>query len=341
MWQRSTDEHDVERAEFFVEDLPAPQQSEIVVGLPPVVLETQGLSPDNRSTENLQSNECDESFWPVENVSHDSHEVGALVEAGYDDVIDLECGQVSAGSIDEYDAAIWHTMDILQRLNRNDMAGREPVLVDFEPIYGASEQIVATGNFDLWEETQWGETVEDGSGWTAIDVGQLTVSTIGFYLETDDAVNPWDYGSIVAAELAGPGRVYLTGTSQRGTVCWLLTSIWAELVFVLWARARHPQHPQLVKHDWIPDGWVERIAEAGLSPAAAARVPDNPRSHYDVLEVSATASPAIIHAAFRVRAKAVHPDKGGSAAEMAQVNEAYRVLSDVNLREQYDREHLF
>jgi DnaJ homolog subfamily C member 3 len=38
----------------------------------------------------------------------------------------------------------------------------------------------------------------------------------------------------------------------------------------------------------------------------------------------------------RKAALAAHPDKGGSEAKMAVVNEAYEVLSDPELRQRYD-----
>ena len=38
----------------------------------------------------------------------------------------------------------------------------------------------------------------------------------------------------------------------------------------------------------------------------------------------------------RTAAKQAHPDKGGSEAKMAAVNEAYEVLSDPELRQRFD-----
>jgi hypothetical protein len=61
--------------------------------------------------------------------------------------------------------------------------------------------------------------------------------------------------------------------------------------------------------------------------------------YYRILGVASTADAAAIKRAYRTRAKAVHPDAGGSPESMEQLNEAYRVLSDPFERLQYDRQH--
>jgi hypothetical protein len=63
------------------------------------------------------------------------------------------------------------------------------------------------------------------------------------------------------------------------------------------------------------------------------------RSHYDVLEVSRTASPEVIRAAYRSLCLKYHPDRasGGDAdGHMAAINAAYDVLSDPVKRALYD-----
>lgn len=59
---------------------------------------------------------------------------------------------------------------------------------------------------------------------------------------------------------------------------------------------------------------------------------------YDTLAVGPDASAAEIRAAYRRAARAHHPDTQGeaSAARMAEVNEAWRVLSDPGRRRTYD-----
>ena len=57
---------------------------------------------------------------------------------------------------------------------------------------------------------------------------------------------------------------------------------------------------------------------------------------YDVLGVDAAATVDEINAAYRRRAKDVHPDTGGSAQEFGEVKFAHTVLSDPERRARYD-----
>ena len=58
--------------------------------------------------------------------------------------------------------------------------------------------------------------------------------------------------------------------------------------------------------------------------------------YYSALGVSKGAGDDEIKRAFRKKAHALHPDKGGDAEEFKKVNEAYQVLSDPQKRRQYD-----
>lgn len=58
---------------------------------------------------------------------------------------------------------------------------------------------------------------------------------------------------------------------------------------------------------------------------------------YKILEVSSTATEAEIKAAYRRLALKHHPDRGGKAADFQNVNTAYQVLSNTQLRKEYDR----
>ncbi|KAH8827032.1 hypothetical protein DL96DRAFT_1228128 [Flagelloscypha sp. PMI_526] len=60
------------------------------------------------------------------------------------------------------------------------------------------------------------------------------------------------------------------------------------------------------------------------------------KDYYKVLGVSRDADTRTIKKAFRNAAKTAHPDKGGSEAKMASVNEAYEVLSNPELRARFD-----
>lgn len=61
-------------------------------------------------------------------------------------------------------------------------------------------------------------------------------------------------------------------------------------------------------------------------------------NHYDVLQVSRTASASVIKAAHRAMMKEAHPDTGGDPAQAARLNEARDVLLDADRRAAHDRE---
>jgi uncharacterized RDD family membrane protein YckC len=58
--------------------------------------------------------------------------------------------------------------------------------------------------------------------------------------------------------------------------------------------------------------------------------------YYEVLQVSPTASPEVISAAYRRLAQMHHPDAGGSAEKMKLLNQAYENLSNPVKRQMYD-----
>ena len=58
---------------------------------------------------------------------------------------------------------------------------------------------------------------------------------------------------------------------------------------------------------------------------------------YATLDVPRDASPAVLRAAYRRRAKSVHPDGGGSGDDFANLNRSLKVLSDPEKRAHYDR----
>jgi hypothetical protein len=53
-----------------------------------------------------------------------------------------------------------------------------------------------------------------------------------------------------------------------------------------------------------------------------------PKSAYEILGIRVDASEEEIESAFRQKAKQLHPDAGGSASAMAELNEARRMLKE-------------
>lgn len=61
-------------------------------------------------------------------------------------------------------------------------------------------------------------------------------------------------------------------------------------------------------------------------------------THYDILEVSVSASAEEIRLAYRRQAQRWHPDrKGGAHQQFLRIQDAYEVLSNASLRRDYDR----
>lgn len=59
--------------------------------------------------------------------------------------------------------------------------------------------------------------------------------------------------------------------------------------------------------------------------------------YYGVLGVSRDADAAAIKTAYRKLAQEYHPDRGGNAQKFRAIGAAYEVLSDPELRKQFDR----
>ncbi len=62
----------------------------------------------------------------------------------------------------------------------------------------------------------------------------------------------------------------------------------------------------------------------------------NWKNYYDILGIGLCAEPEVIKAAYTALARKYHPDTGGSAPRMKQINESYEVLSDPPKKARYD-----
>ncbi|KAJ3477994.1 hypothetical protein NLI96_g10079 [Meripilus lineatus] len=83
-------------------------------------------------------------------------------------------------------------------------------------------------------------------------------------------------------------------------------------------------------------GRSSRDAHQRLQKAQKLLKQSRQKDYYKVLGVSRDADSKTIKRAFRKAAMSAHPDKGGSEAKMASVNEAYEVLSNSELRQRFD-----
>jgi hypothetical protein len=62
----------------------------------------------------------------------------------------------------------------------------------------------------------------------------------------------------------------------------------------------------------------------------------NWKNYYGILGVSPGVEPEVVRAAYTALARKYHPDTGGSAQRMKEINEAYEVLSDQQRKAWYD-----
>lgn len=207
-----------------------------------------------------------------------------------------------------HDAAVWHTRDILHAVQRGRLDRRPVLPTPFAPAHALDEAVLAQSAFELLTHRAIGDgSYQHSSGaflatgrgglamtagffagqavmngrrrraaaqdsvprWVVDDVGALWVSSHGFYLQTASGLFPWAWSSVQAAQLVAPRSVHLQGAGPSGPISWIVAADWAELVFVLWASARHPRHPSLARDGWVPPGWHERAA--GFSPALPER----------------------------------------------------------------------
>lgn len=100
----------------------------------------------------------------------------------------------------------------------------------------------------------------------------MYVANTGFIFHGAEGVFTWLYGDVHAMQLIEPNTVLMQGASGRGTVTWKMVSPYAELILVLWALERHPQHPQLCDGSWLADGWLEYARAQGYDPGLTSPV---------------------------------------------------------------------
>ena len=205
------------------------------------------------------------------------------------------------------DSALWQTCKIVADINArrvpelrtttlfplraNEIAfASGPVTVDSfyavgDGSYSTSSTVMAgTGMFGLalGAATLAGSAIGNASRrsraaadatatWRPIVQGSVVVSSEGFYLLDATQKLDWDWASIDMMQVTAFTSIVLQGRSTNGPITWRIHSDWAELIFVLWAMSRHPQHPQLADQSWIPQGWAEWATAQGYPPLAVPR----------------------------------------------------------------------
>jgi hypothetical protein len=131
----------------------------------------------------------------------------------------------------------------------------------------------AIGNSRRRADAQWAATPM----WRPGVSGWIVVTNVGFHLATDHGNFAWDWGSISQVDVVGRGQLVMVGDSTSGPVRWMIHTGWAELVFVLWAQQRHPDHPQYRSRSWLHPSWPEWAARMGhplpASDGGAAELP--------------------------------------------------------------------
>jgi hypothetical protein len=102
--------------------------------------------------------------------------------------------------------------------------------------------------------------------WRPVDAGDLHISNCGFYLAGPIGLRFFGWASIRQADIIGYGKLQYTADTDHGLQSWMLAADWAELVFALWALARHTAHPQWIDGSWFPfETMRQRAAHYGRS----------------------------------------------------------------------------
>ncbi|KAG6872257.1 hypothetical protein C0995_011516 [Termitomyces sp. Mi166 len=105
---------------------------------------------------------------------------------------------------------------------------------------------------------------------------------------------------------------------------------------VLMGKQEWDEAVQVLSKAFKKSGQSNRDIHSRLQRAQKLLKQSKQKDYYKVLGVSRDADDRTIKKAFRMAAKKAHPDKGGSEAKMAAVNEAYEVLINPELRARFD-----
>ncbi|KAI0686160.1 hypothetical protein C8Q76DRAFT_761933 [Earliella scabrosa] len=104
----------------------------------------------------------------------------------------------------------------------------------------------------------------------------------------------------------------------------------------LFGREEWEEAVRMLERAFEASGRSDREIHQLLTKAQKLLKQSRQKDYYKVLGVARDADAKTIKKAYRKAVLTAHPDKGGSEAKMAAVNEAYEVLSDPELRQRYD-----
>ncbi|MHB1138047.1 MAG: hypothetical protein ACYC2O_03765 [Microthrixaceae bacterium] len=102
--------------------------------------------------------------------------------------------------------------------------------------------------------------------WRPIDSGHLYVSTHGYYiLPSTGGIFCFPQSSLLQADLGGPGVLLATHSMDGGHQSqFAITTVWAELLFVMWAHEYSPHHPRLTNLGFLPPEFIQRVEYSGV-----------------------------------------------------------------------------
>ncbi|KAI0773549.1 hypothetical protein C8Q74DRAFT_1265312 [Fomes fomentarius] len=104
----------------------------------------------------------------------------------------------------------------------------------------------------------------------------------------------------------------------------------------LFAREEWEEAVRVLERAFEASGRSDREIHQRLTKAQKLLKQSRQKDYYKVLGVARDADQKTIKKAYRKAVLTAHPDKGGSEAKMATVNEAYEVLSNPELRQRFD-----
>jgi hypothetical protein len=106
--------------------------------------------------------------------------------------------------------------------------------------------------------------------WRPIDTGAIYISTHGYYLANSSGLLSFGYNGHISAGIVRPRQLQFEVTMSDGQQQrFVLWSDWAELIFVNWALRHCPDHPQMRNMAWLPEDFLARIRDSGVSQQAS------------------------------------------------------------------------